>query len=367
MKLRRGALPADVSHIGGTGRKRLALIQRQQYIVHRPGRLHRFDGCGVAGILPAHPGQIPFGLVGGGQGCGKGLFLPGIDGNAYLAEIPVQQRLQRVVGDRLRQAVDKFAPAARFGHQGRTFGNLIHTGLQLQRLFDPVGAHHIQHRGPGLHYIGAAAAGVGHGIVDAGLRLHVLPQELHAEIHQRNGVQRAAAFFGVAGGVGRHPVEGILHLNTGVAGAGGHLVAVIRVPGQRRIQAVPQLFPRHKGLGRAALLAGAAVQHHRTGAPGLLQIMLDAQRGGQRPRPQQMMSAAVAGTAGGQFPTDRAAALLRQSGEGVVFRQNADDRPSRPKGGGKGGGDPADPLLNGKALLPQHPDIQRRRLDLLQR
>ena len=161
-----------------------------------------------------------------------------------------------------------------------------------------VGPDHVQHAGLGLDHVGAPAAGIGDGVVDPGLVTHVLPQELDAHVHQLHRVQGAAAPVRVSGGMGRHAGEVVLGLDAGVGGAGEHLVGVVRVPGEGRVQTVPQAVPGHEGLGGAALLAGAAVQHHGAGDLGGLQIRLHPQGGGHGAGAQQVVPAAVAAAAG---------------------------------------------------------------------
>ena len=193
----------------------------------------------------------------------------------------------------------------------------------------------------------------------------MLPQELDAHVHQLHGVQRAAPPFRCGGRLGRQTVERIDHLDAGVGGAGGDLAAVAGVPGQRRVQPVPQALPGHVGLGGHALLAGAAVQDDGAALAGLGQILLQTDGGGHGPGAQQVMAAAVTAAALHQLVILGAARRLRKARQGVVLRQQADDRLAAAVGGGKGGGDAADALLYLKALVLQHLDEQGGGLHLL--
>ena len=64
------------------------------------------------------------------------------------------------------------------------------------------------------------------------------------------------------GGVGGDAGEGILHLNAGGVGAYGDLVGVAGVPGNGGVQILEKAVSRHKGLTRAAFLAGASVENN---------------------------------------------------------------------------------------------------------
>ena len=209
-----------------------------------------------------------------------------------------------------------------------------------------------------LHHVGAYAACVQNGVMYPCVAGHVLPQELHAHIHQLHCVQRAASPLRRGGCLGRQPVERVDHLDAGVGGAGGHLAAVAGVPRQRRVQPVPQTLPRHIGLGRHALLTGAAVQDDGAAFAGLGQIVLQADGGSHGSRAQQIVAAAVAAAALYQLVVHGAARLLRKAGQRIVLRQQTDDRFAAAEGGGEGGGDAAYTLLHLKALVLQHLDEQ---------
>ena len=235
MQLRRGALPADISHIGRARAKGFPGEKRKQHIIHCGTGQERFYPGGIIGIFAAAARDMAASIIGCGKLSGKSHFLRGMLGHTHFGKVLVQQSFQHMVGDGLRHAINELPFTGGAGHQGSSGSDIIHPFLQLHRLFYLRGAHHIQYRCFGLHHIGAAAAAIGHGIVDAGLRFHVLPQELHPHIHQCYRIQGTAAPLRVPGRMGGHPVENILHLNAGIAGAGRGLVAVIGVPGQSSI------------------------------------------------------------------------------------------------------------------------------------
>ena len=192
----------------------------------------------------------------------------------------MHEGLERAVRQAVGRAVDELAGIARFGHECRAVGDLVDTRLQLHGLGHVLRADHVQDRGCALHDVGAAAAGVEDGVVDARIVGHMLAQKLHADVHELDRVQRAPAQLRRARRVGGDAVEGVLHLDAGVRAAGDDLVAVLRVPGERGVELLPEAVARHESLGCAALLAGAAVERDGAGAAGLLQPGLDADRGG---------------------------------------------------------------------------------------
>ena len=236
------ALPADVAHIRGAGLEGVPLVQGQQKAVHGvaslgpPGLGIR---CVVQIILAAHARRPVTAGIGPGQAVGKGQLLRRVTGDPQGLEISVEDPLQGVVRDGVRQAVDEFLLHRSLSHQSCALGDLVHPGLQLHGLRHMIGPDHVQYAGPGLDHVGTPAAGIGDGVVDPSLVTHVLPQELDAHVHQLHRVQGAAATVRVSGGMGRHAGEVVLGLDAGVGGAGKHLVGVVRVPGEGRIQTVP--------------------------------------------------------------------------------------------------------------------------------
>ena len=316
------------------------------------GLLQRADLAGVVRLhAAAGAGDSLVAGIGRGELFGEVQLLRGVLRHAEGGEVFVHEGLERAVRQAVGRAVDELAGIARFGHECRAVGDLVDTRLQLHGLGHVLRADHIQDRGRVLHDVGAAAAGVEDGIVDARVVGHMLAQKLHADVHELDRVQRAPAQLRRARRVGGDAVEGVLHLDAGVRAAGDDLVAVLRVPGERGVELLPEAVARHESLGCAALFAGAAVERDGAGAAGLLQPGLDADRGGQRARAQQIVPAAVAGAAGRALGVDQLPALLREAGQRVILGQNADMRPPGAKARGKRGGDAAHALLHAEALL----------------
>ena len=131
---------------------------------------------------------VVIGLIGNRQlkvfstGCG-----PGVAGDGHIH----------------RCAVNENTLEAGTGHECCTFGNIIHTGLQLYRIRYFVCTHHVQNGSAGLHYVGGYAASIRNRIVDPAVIRHVLTQKLYAYVHQLHCIQGAAAVVGISGCMGR--------------------------------------------------------------------------------------------------------------------------------------------------------------------
>ena len=164
-----------------------------------------------------------------------------------------------MIADRIRTPVNKLSLESCLRHQCRAFRYLIHPRLQFHRLRHMVGAHHIKHAGLRLYHIGAAAAGIRNRVMYPRLIAHVLPQKLHADIHQLHCIQRAPALFRRPRRMGSKARKLILHLNTGIGGTGAYLIHILRMPGERRVQFFKDAVPRHKGFCRPAFLSRTAI------------------------------------------------------------------------------------------------------------
>src|SRR5699024_1515491 len=89
-----GALPADVTHVGGAGLEGVPLVQGQQEAVHGVARL-RPPGLDVRRVvrvvLAAHAGGPVAAGVGLGQAVGKGQLLRRVAGDPQGLEVPVEE------------------------------------------------------------------------------------------------------------------------------------------------------------------------------------------------------------------------------------------------------------------------------------
>ena len=265
----------------------------------------------------------------------------------------VEQLLQHGVGEGVGGAVDLAHGEAGAGHETGALGDVIDPLQKGLGLPDVPGADHVDEAGAGLDHVGGQSAGVGDGVMDAGLGGHMLSEELDADVHQFRCIQGGPAVPGVAGGMGTEALEPVLHLDAGGIGAHGDLVGVAGVPAEGGIQVPEHAVTGHEGLACAAFLTGAAVEDH--GAPELAggDGFLDGDGGAQRGGAQQMMSAALTAAVGVDRLPLQSAGLLGKAGEGVIFAQDADPGAAGTEDTGEGGGDAAEVFLNGETQLGQ--------------
>ena len=314
-------------------------------------RLHAVAGQTVMGIgLP--------------QSLGKSPLLPGVLRQGGFHQIVVEQLLQDGIGQGVRGTVQLVPGDGSARHQRRTLGDIVDPGQQRLGLADSLRPDHVHELRRGLHHIGGNTAGIGNGIVDGALGLHMLPEELDADVHQLRAVQSGAAVPWVSRGVGGGAREFIDHLHTGGVGAGGHLVGVAGVPGNGGVQILEKAVSRHKGLARAAFLAGASIENN-----GSLQLsgsngILDGDSRGKAGRAQQIVAAALPAAALNKRLLFRHAGNLRQTGQGIIFAQNADLGAAGAIASGESRGNTAKVLLYPEALLLQQRHIGRRGLGL---
>ena len=354
-ELGRGREPAHIPHVGGAGGEILAAVIGQEEIIQvllpvlAEGAHLPLD---LRVLLRPKAGE-PLGNIGFPQGFGIGPLLRGIFRQGQGAHILIEAFFQRRIGQGVGRAVHKDALEARLRHEGGALGDPVHPFLEGQGIRHIPAADHIEHAGLRLHHVGRDAAPVDDGVVDPCLVLHMLPQELDADVHQLHSVQGAAPVLRVPGGVGGHAFEPIEHLGAGIVGAGGDLVGIAGVPAEGRVQLLPDPLPGEESLGRAPLLPGAAVKDHGSGKGAPLQESLHAAGGGEGGGPQHIMAAAVACPAGLQGPGGSLPRRLAEAAQCIELPQNADHRPAGAEGAGEGGGDAAQVFPDGKALGPE--------------
>ena len=114
---------------------------------------------------------------------------------------PVQRLLQRCVVQDVGDGGDDLHLDLRFRHQRRALGNLVHAPDQLVHAWQVAGADRIAHPGVGLHDVGCDAAGIEQRVMHARVARHVLAHVVDADIHQLDGIERAAAEMGRGGGM----------------------------------------------------------------------------------------------------------------------------------------------------------------------
>ena len=156
---------------------------------------------------------------------------------------------------------------------------------------------------------------------------HVLAQEFQAHVGQRNRVQRGTAHVRNLRRVRGLSAEPELQLHRRVGPVGGHRVQVGGVPAHHGVQAREHAGARQRGLaqrffGRTAEILDRALQgagldrlEHSVGA-------------GQARRAQEVVAAAVTGTAGYRRIAHRGH-LLGQARQGIEFAEQPDHRRAR--------------------------------------
>ena len=230
-----------------------------------------------------------------------------------------------------------------------------------------VRTHHIEHRRLRLHHIRTDSSGICNGIVNARTVAHMLPQKLHADIHQFHRIQRASPLFRRTGRMGSLTRKLILYLNTGIGRPCHDLVAVMRMPGKRRVQILPDTIPRHERLGCAALFSGASVKNHSSGTLCLLQECLHTDCRCHGSRAQKVVPAAMTVPACNKLLLLQTAAFLGQTGKSIILCQNSDNRSTAAEACAEGCLNTCNAFLYLKALLLQSLAIESSRLVFLQR
>ncbi len=159
----------------------------------------------------------------------------------------VQQDLpQNLVGNVIRAGFFKDHFTFRLGHQRRALGNLANSFvdfLDLRHLRRP---HQIQNFRFRLHHIRRYAARIGHGVMNARLLNHMLPQIIDTHVHQFHRIERAAAQMRRRPGMRALAVEFEGDLIVRQRAHRKNRVVGHRMPGQSNIRASEDSFPRHE-------------------------------------------------------------------------------------------------------------------------
>lgn len=355
------SVPGDVGRSAGAGR----LHGRRD-----PGNLGHVGGAAdefAAGTERLDSGAQARGRLahGGLEGLGKIDLRRRETGRSDTFQVLVQQAVAGAVGQVVVHAGDKIHPVGGAGHQGGALGDLenpviefLHTGAVLL-------AHVVPELGRVGNDVGRPAA-VQIDVVDARRGRHVFAQVVDADVHQLGRVQGAAAQPGIGGGVGGASEKRDLEVVQRLAGAGGHRGPVPRMPGDGRVQIVEYPVAGHVGLAHHRLLGRAAKELERSRQALRFHGLFHRQGGAQAGAAEQVVAAAVPRSAG-QHRLLFGRRLLRETGQGVVFGQQADQRFALSVGGDEGGGHAGHPLLNGESLFFQSVNQQRGRAVFLQR
>ncbi|MNL17608.1 hypothetical protein D3C87_1387110 [compost metagenome] len=127
---------------------------------------------------------------------------------------------------------------------------------------------------------------------------HVFAQEIDADIHQFNGIERRATKMGGVGGMGSNALETIKIFQHREIVGGAHAVEGRGMPCQSRIDIVKKTGTHHESLAGTALFAGAAIITHRAGQVVGFQMPGKCDGGHQRADAEQIVAAAMAGGVG---------------------------------------------------------------------
>ena len=166
--------------------------------------------------------------------------------------------------------------------------------------------------------------------------------------------------------MGGTPPEGESRLDVGLVAAHHHFVLGPRMPGESRIHIIKQPFPGHVGLAAAPFFRRAAVHPDGAASRTGFQILFQQQAGSHRRRTQQAVAAAV--TVGIPLPGFllHKTGLLAQAGQGVVFPQDGDHRPSTAIFRHIGGGHMGHPFPDFETMGFQQIRHGLRRTDLIE-
>ena len=124
------------------------------------------------------------------------------------------------------------------------------------------------------------------------------------------------------------------------------------MPGEHHIHVLEEAGVEHVDLAASALFGGRAVVADGAFEPAGLHLFLGCDRSQGGAAAQQIVAAAVAGSAGGDRLLGRSI-FLRQAGEGVELSHDADHRLAAAPGGGETGGHPGDGVGDGEAVGAQ--------------
>ena len=196
--------------------------------------------------------------------------------------------------------------------------------------------------------------------------IDVLPEVIHAHVHQHHAVEGAASLVRHGRGMGGHAVE--VHLE-GVERERRTVPDQVRcagMPGDGGVEVVEDAVARHEHLAHHLLFRGTAVVPDRAADAIPFHRALQGLYRTQARRAEEVVAAAVAGTArfdGFPLRGNR----LRQAGQCIVLAQEPDDRISRAPGGDEGRFHPAGAPLDGETVRFQLRCLQFRRVGLLHR
>ncbi len=181
------------------------------------------------------------------------------DRRSETLEICKHQFLERHIADEVDVTADHFATHRGLGHHGCTLGHLLDAGDKRQELGQVAGTNKVTHRRLGLYHVRCRAACVGHGIVDACRRRHVLAHIVDADIHQFHGIKGTAAEMRRGRSVRGAAAKVEIDLVAGERYRIVHSSKGSRVPANGDVDIIEDAGADHEALGGAALFGRAAI------------------------------------------------------------------------------------------------------------
>ncbi len=337
----------------------LARWHQPAHVAHISGAVEKFDMAGE--IVDFFRQNLALGQDGGaiflGQRhldpVGEVLVLVGEARCTELAEFLVHGAGQHSVRDEFGRCgiEDRLHRGA--GHEGGALGNLLHALGDLANLFEFGGADLVENLGFGLHYVRGVPAGIGNGIMQTRLGNDMLAQEVDADIHQFDRVERTAAAIGIEGGMRRAALEIEIDLVGGQHSGMIGEVFVPWMPGEGDIDTLEKTRARHEGLAAAAFLGRAAEIFDGAGQVQPVLALLECQRSRQGAGAKKIVTAAMPTAAGDERIMRQLAGVLAEIGQGIVFTENGDNRRALSIAGDEGGLDAACLALHLKSGLFQ--------------
>jgi hypothetical protein len=165
---------------------------------------------------------------------------------------------------------------------------------------------------------------VGNDVVNAGGFDRVLAQEVDADIHQLDGIERRATSLRIRRSVRGATLEAVLDVVHGEAASCPHRVHRGGVPGDGQVEIVENAVASHEHLAVAGLFGGAAVIANGSGCSGGNEPGLDHAGRRKCRRAEQVVSTAVPRAVGndGRLRID---AFLGEPGQRIVLTEESDD------------------------------------------
>ena len=277
------------------------------------------------------------------------LHLPGIQLDAaHLLQRTHHHRSHLFVRQTLVVAGKEFILHSGPGAHRSALGGLQRTRKDILHSLAGRAAEVVFNAGAVRHHVGSLAA-IRNNIVDAGGLGNMLAHQIHHIIEGLDRIQGGTAGLRSAGSVGRYPPEGELHLHVGQAGGLVDGIARVGMPVEHCVQALEYAFAHHIGLASPALFRRASEEFHRALAAGCCEPFAHCHCAGDRSGAEEIVPAGMSGSARHQhFPVWHG--ILAHSGDGIILRHHADNRPAVAKGSHERRGDAGNSALHRKSL-----------------